>query len=73
MIGDDDDDGDGDAVDADDLPDLEDGVPSDCWNRRSRLLLRSMVCVCVCVLLCQLYVFFSRNHRLYSIMNLAVM
>ena len=57
MRGDDDDDGDDDAVDADDdLPDREDGVPGDCWIRRSRLPLRSMVCVCVCVrvLFCQL-------------------
>ena len=57
MRGDDDDDGDDDAVDADDdLPDREDGVPGDFWIHRSRLPLRSMMCVCVCVrvLFCQL-------------------
>ena len=78
MRGDDDDDGDDDAVDADDdLPDREDGVPGDCWIRRSRLPLRSMVCACVCtrnmVLPIVAMYSFSRNHRLYSIMNLAGM
>lgn len=64
MRGDDDDDGDDDAVDADDdLPDREDGVPGDCWIRRSRLPLRSMVRVSVCVFCfvnCS-YVFFFKE------------
>ena len=73
MRGDDDDDGDDDAVDADDdLPDREDGVPGDCWIRRSRLPLRSMVCACSVLSIVAMYSF-SRNHRLYSIMNLAGM
>ena len=59
MRGDDDDDGDDDAVDADDdLPDREDGVP----------------CLCACSVLSIVAMYsFSRNHRLYSIMNLAGM
>jgi hypothetical protein len=56
MRGDDDDD-DGGVVDAaaDDLPDREDGVPGDCWNRRSRLLLPSMMCVYVLSIVCKFF------------------
>jgi hypothetical protein len=67
VIGDDDDNDDGDDVDAaadDDLPDREDGVPGDCWNRRSRLLLRSMVCVHVCSVLSIVCIFFKESSTL---------
>ncbi|MGK3756895.1 MAG: hypothetical protein ACI8RD_009209 [Bacillariaceae sp.] len=64
MRGDDDDD-DGGVVDAaaDDLPDREDGVPGDCWNRRSRLLLPSMMCVYVLSIVCKFFLSSTLLHN----------